>query len=181
MKNLQQVNAVSCRINRLLISRSNLQASDSECRCKHVLVLDGVSGIKVQVMFDKMLGSPVKQSKSLTWGLDSLADPSGPLLSYPFPKKDRRIIPWGTSTNGCACLWVNCGRWHDSRKTMTDPSRGVPSTTGIANDVLCHGNSKTVHSLVEASTSLDKGIRQIPRKYKPLQKIMKAPQNLQDL
>ena len=66
MKNLQRVNAVSCRINRLLISRSNLQASDSECYCKHVLVLDGVSGIKVQVMFDKMLGSPVKQSKSLT-------------------------------------------------------------------------------------------------------------------
>ena len=37
-KNLQRVNPVSFRINRLLISRSNLQASETDTRCKSVLV-----------------------------------------------------------------------------------------------------------------------------------------------
>ena len=46
----------------------------------------------------------------------------------------------------------------------------VPSTTGTANDVLCHGNSKTLHSLVVASASFHNGIRQIPRVYKLLKK-----------
>ena len=32
------INPVSCRINRLLISRSNHQASETECHCKSVLV-----------------------------------------------------------------------------------------------------------------------------------------------
>ena len=32
------MNRVSCRINRLLISRSNLKAGETECRCKRVLV-----------------------------------------------------------------------------------------------------------------------------------------------
>lgn len=83
----------------------------------------------------------------------------------------RRIIPWRMSTNGCACLWVNRGRWHDSRKTVTEPSR-VSQVLQVLqnNDVLCHGNSKTVHSLVVASASFHNGIRQIPRAYKLLQK-----------
>ena len=38
--------------------------------------------------------------------------------------------------------------------------KSVPSTTGIANDVLCHGNSKTVLSLVVVELSL------IPQRYK---------------
>ena len=37
-KNLQRVNPVSCRINRLLFSRSNLQASETHFRFKSVLV-----------------------------------------------------------------------------------------------------------------------------------------------
>ena len=35
---LEQVNTTECRINCLLISRSNLQASETDGRCKSVLV-----------------------------------------------------------------------------------------------------------------------------------------------